>query len=127
MSDAIQIELVLDDATAAFEPGAPVSGTASWRAERPPRSIEVRLFWYTRGEGQRDLAVVDVVVLAAPQAIDRRPFSLLLPAAPPSFRGRLLELVWAVEVVALPREEAAIREITVGPAGRAIDLTGNAG
>ena len=124
MSDAIDVELVLGVPAGAFEPGAPVTGTASWRADRPPTSVEVRLFWYTRGEGTRDLAVVDVAVLPEPQAIDRRPFSVVLPLLPPSFRGRLVEVVWAVEVVALPSEEAATREIVVGPGGRRIDLVG---
>lgn len=127
MSDAIEVELVLDNTTGAFEPGAPVSGTASWRADRAPASVEVRLFWFTRGEGTADLSVVDVAALPGPQATDRRPFSVMLPVLPPSFRGRLIELVWAVEVVALPSEEAATREITVGPGGRAIDLAGRTG
>ena len=125
MSHPISLELALDESGNACEPGGRIGGTASWTAEHPPEGVEVRLFWYTKGKGDQDLSVVDTVVLDSPQATDRRPFSFRVPAAPPSFRGDLVELVWAIEVVALPSEEAALREIIVGPGGRATDLRVN--
>jgi hypothetical protein len=122
VSHPIRLELALDGNVAEFELGGRVTGNASWTAERAPSGVEVRLFWYTKGKGDQDLSVVDTVVLDAPQATDRRPFAFRLPTAPPSFRGELVELVWAIEVVALPSEEAARREIVVGRGGRAIRL-----
>jgi hypothetical protein len=126
MSHRITVDVALDGDAQACEPGDRVAGTASWTAEKAPDSVEVRLFWYTKGKGDQDLAVVETVVLDAPSATDRRPFSFRLPAAPPSFRGDLVELVWAIEVVALPGEEAALRELVVGPGGRAVDLRADA-
>ncbi len=126
MSHRITLDLALDGDAPAFEPGGRVAGMASWRAEQAPQAVEVRLFWYTKGKGDQDLAVVDTVVLDSPSATDRRSFSFRLPPAPPSFRGELVELVWAIEVVALPSEEAALRELVVGPGGRAVDLRADA-
>jgi hypothetical protein len=126
MSHPIVLELAFDENGSACEPGGRVAGTASWAAEHPPDRVEVRLFWYTKGKGDQDLAVVDTVTFDAPSATDRRPFSFRLPAAPPSFRGQLVELVWAIEVVALPGEEAALRELVVGPGGRVVDVRADA-
>lgn len=121
---AIDLDLAFDETGNACEPGGRIAGTASWQAERAPEGIEVRLFWYTKGKGDRDLSLVETIVVDAPQATDRRPFSFRLPAAPPSFYGELIELVWAIEVVALPSEEAALREIVVGPGRQAVSLRG---
>jgi hypothetical protein len=126
MSHPIALELAFDENANACEPGGRIAGTASWTAERPPEGIELRLFWYTKGKGDQDLSVVETIVVDSPQATDRRPFSFRLPATPPSFRGELVELVWAIEVVALPSEEAALREVVVGPGGQTISLRAGA-
>lgn len=126
MSHAIALDLTFDEGGPGYEPGGRVSGSASWTAERAPESVEVRLFWYTKGKGDQDLSVVETIVFDSPPATDRRPFSFRLPAAPPSFKGELVELVWAIEVVALPSEEAALRHLVVGPGGRGLLLHGGA-
>ena len=99
-----------------FEPGARVSGTASWRGDRAPKSVEVRLFWHTNGVGDADLSIIETIPFDAPIASDRRPFVLDLPQAPPSFRGKLVQVAWALELVVMPGEEAT--RVDISSSGR---------
>ena len=116
----IQIETT--DGVTAFYPGDAIEGKAFWRLETPPRSVELRLFWYTEGKGEQDVGIVEAVAFVNPAAEDSRPFHLRLPEGPYSFSGKLISLLWALEVVAQPGEEAGRLEITVSPTGSEILL-----
>lgn len=111
------------DGRTAYRPGDRIEGTASWHLERQPRSVELRLFWYTEGRGDQDIEIVETVGFEAPGAEDRRVFSVGLPAAPYSFSGKLISLTWALEVVAEPRGETGRLEITVSPTGAEVLLS----
>jgi hypothetical protein len=108
--------------TTGYRPGDRIEGMAGWHLERQPRSMELRLFWYTEGRGTQDVEIVDTVSFEAPGAEDRRSFSLALPAAPYSFSGKLISLTWALELVAEPRGESSRLEITVSPTGAEVLL-----
>jgi hypothetical protein len=105
-----------------FVPGEAVEGTASWHLEKPAQSVELRLFWYTQGKGDQDVGVVATVPFPEPALQDRRAFHISLPAGPYSFSGRLISLLWALEVVAEPGSRAGRLEITVSPTRREILL-----
>lgn len=108
-----------------YRPGDRIEGMAGWhlaRQPRPPRSVELRLFWYTEGRGTQDVEIVDTAHFEAPGADDRRSFSFALPAAPYSFSGKLISLTWALELVAEPRGESLRLEITVSPTGAEVLL-----
>ena len=47
----------------------------------------------------------------------------VLPPAPYSFSGKLISLIWAVEVVAEGIKEASRLEFTLSPDGREITLS----
>lgn len=119
---ALSLELTLEQARAAFEPGARVTGVAAWSAPAAPRGMELRLSWAIHGRGGRDYKIAETIALPAPAATERRPFLLTLPADPYSFRGKLLTLVWSLELVALPGEEKARVDLIVAPGGKIIDL-----
>jgi hypothetical protein len=119
---SLALELHLDDSSAAFDPGARVSGTAVWSAPTPPRGMELRLAWTLQGKWERDLKIVETIPLPHPLATERRPFDLMLPLAPYSFRGMLLTLTWTLTLVALPGEESAHIDIVVAPGRAAIDF-----
>ncbi len=102
----------------AFEPGETVEVIAGWSLDREPEAVEVRLAWATRGKGTEDMAVVRTERFERPKAVDGRRFALELPAAPYSFSGKLVSLVWILELVALPSKEARHIEITIGPGAR---------
>lgn len=118
----LKLDLTLEDGRTAYAPGGRLSGVAAWSAAVAPRGMELRLSWALRGKGGRDYRIADTVPLPDPAAIERRPFLLTLPAGPYSFRGALLTLDWALELVALPGEEKARLDLVVAPEGRAVDL-----
>ena len=118
--DELRVETA--DGRTVFAPGDVVEGTASWRLGEPPRRLEVRLFWYTQGKGDQDVGVADSMLVAVPAAEGRRDFRLRLPAGPYSLSGKLISLLWAVELVAEPGERAARVEIVVSPTGREVLL-----
>jgi hypothetical protein len=101
--------------------GERIEGTVTWVAEKPPRKAELRLFWHTRGKGDRDSELVETVTFELPQPSDTRPFSFRAPAYPPSFSGRLISLVWGLELVLEPGESSAI-ELTIGPGGKELSI-----
>jgi hypothetical protein len=115
------LQVEMRDGVTAYRPGDEVAGTARWRLDLPPRAVEVRLFWYTQGKGDQDVGVVDVLKIDGAGIEDSRPFQLRLPAGPYSFSGKLISLLWAIEVVADPGG-AGRCEIVVSPTGREILL-----
>ncbi|HYG62217.1 MAG TPA: hypothetical protein VEL74_06525 [Thermoanaerobaculia bacterium] len=126
----MSITIETTDGRRAFRPGDRIEGTASWYLEKEPRSVELRLFWYTQGKGTQDVEIVQGVPFDNPGAVDSRAFSVELPLAPYSFSGKLISLLWGLELVAEPGGETGRLEITVSPTGVEIllrpDLAGDA-
>ena len=105
----------IQDGANAFLPGETVEGTVSWQLGEPAASVELRLFWYTQGKGDQDVGVVFAVPFANPGLQGSRAFRISLPGGPFSFSGKLISLVWALELVAEPGSRASRTEITVSP------------
>lgn len=105
-----------------FEPQETIEFTASWQAENAPKSVEVRLVWYTSGKGDTDVRVVDRVVFDNPPSQESRHGSFLLPTGPYSFSGKLISLIWALELVLLPSDESTRVDLVVAPGGREVVL-----
>jgi hypothetical protein len=116
------LSLRLEEGRRAFAPGDRLRGTAGWSLPAAPALVEVRLYWKTVGKGTTDLQVVDVTRAAASASGEQR-FDFRLPETPHSFSGRLVSLVWAVELVVEPGDESCREEIVVAPGGRALVLT----
>ena len=117
-------ELVIElaDDVTTFEPGAQLAGTVRWELDDEPESVELRLVWNTAGKGDRDLHVVDTVVFDRPRRHESREVNLALPAQPYSFSGKLISLIWALELIAFPSNASWRREITIAPGGEEIQL-----
>jgi hypothetical protein len=117
-------ELVIElaDDVTTFEPGAQLAGTVRWELDDEPESVELRLVWNTAGKGDRDLHVVDTVVFDRPRRRESREVNLTLPAQPYSFSGKLISLIWALELIAFPSNASWRREITIAPGGEEIQL-----
>jgi len=118
----ITLELTLEHGRTAFEPGARAGGVAVWSASAPPRGMELRLSWTLAGKGGRDLRLAETIPLPQPAAAERRPFVLTLPTGPYSFRGALLTLTSALDLVALPGAETARVSLVVAPGNEMISL-----
>jgi len=97
-----------------------VIGTCSWAFDKSPKRIELRLFWYTSGKGTADVKTVEVFPINEPLREGKRDFSFTLPEVPWSFSGKLISLMWAIEMVSEPGGETERLEITVSPSGKKI-------
>jgi hypothetical protein len=122
-----ELKILLPDERRSFRCAETVDGVAGWRLEKPPASVELRLFWFTRGKGTEDVGVVNRMRFDAPQQEEGRKFTFTLPAEPWSFSGQLISLIWALELVAEPGGHTARVELVVSPTGREILLHQNAG
>jgi hypothetical protein len=110
----------IEDGKLAYAPGGEVRGRASWTLDADPESVEVHLFWRTEGKGTQDTDIADTVVFEAPGKQDRREFRLKIPDGPYSFAGKLVAILWSVEVVAEPGSEAGRQDIVVSPTGEPV-------
>ena len=105
-----------------FKPGDELTGSVEWICDKAPQKMELRLFWFTRGKGTEDVGVVETVRFEQPQLNETRKFRLRLPDSPYSFSGRLVSLIWALELVAEPAKQAKRLEIVMGPEGQEVRL-----
>jgi len=117
-----QLKIAVREDRTQFLPGDEIVAAAYWKLDGPPRSVEARLFWFTRGKGTQDVNVVETILFDHPLVEEARPVRFHLPEAPYSFSGRLVSLIWALELVVEPGSESARIELTVSPTGEEIDL-----
>ena len=117
-----QLTIEIREGRSNFEPREEVMGTAGWKLDQTPRAVELRLFWFTRGKGTEDAGVVETVRFDRPMSEETRSYRFRLPEMPYSFSGKLISLIWALELVAEPSKEVARVEITVAPGGREVRL-----
>jgi len=117
-----KLNIALNGDKAAFAPRETIRGTIQWNLDTNPRELILSLLWYTSGKGTRDTGVVETKRFDAPGACGSQDFSFALPDGPYSFSGRLISLIWALELTSEPGSETTRREITLSPTGREIVL-----
>jgi hypothetical protein len=117
-----KLSIVLDEDKTAFTPRETVRGTIQWNLDASPRHLELSLFWYTSGKGTRDVGVVGTVRFDEPSAYGSKDFAFTLPEGPYSFSGKLISLIWALELTSSPDSEMVQRDITLSPRGQEIVL-----
>ena len=116
------LSISIDGGASSFVPGQSITGTISWQYTNPLTSLELRLFWYTQGRGTQDVEVIDVLAVENPLMSGNQTFSFMLPESPFSFSGKLISLLWALELVAKPGNDVSRTEITLSPTGREVVL-----
>ena len=117
-----ELAIEISGRRAAFAPRESVSGTFRWQLTRPARWIEGRLFWFTRGKGTMDVAIVDRTRFETPDHQDKQTFRFTLPDGPYTFSGRLISVIWAIELIAEPGDRNQRVEIVVAPGGHEVLL-----
>jgi hypothetical protein len=110
-----ELEIRTRDDKTAFLPGEELAGVVSWRSDSEPGQVELRLFWHTEGKGTRDVKVVETISFSVPGRQDRRDFRFQLPDSPYSFSGKLVSVIWALELVLLLSGETERLEIVMSP------------
>jgi len=122
-----KLSIELNDGKNVFAPGERVEGRIEWSADEDLKALELSLLWHTSGKGTRDAGVVHSKRIDRPGAFGSDTFSFTLPSGPYSFSGKLISLIWALELTCTPGKDTVRKEIVVSPTGREILLTGLAG
>ena len=123
--EPLSIEITGDKKS--FRPKEMLSGQVSWALDKRPAKIFLRLFWYTKGKGTEDVGVVHEIAFDYPKPKEKRSFQIQLPESPYSFSGKLVALIWALELVVNHPEVVVRKEIIIAPLGCEIDLLKYAG
>ena len=120
-----ELDISLRDSQTSYAPGDTVVGAVQWNLQTNPRRLDVTLLWYTAGKGTRDVGVIETVAIENPGSLGSQDFAFALPYGPYSFSGRLISLIWVIELTSAPGEQTVRQEITVSPTGEEIVLGGH--
>lgn len=116
------LEIFIGERKTNFAPGEMIGGEISWQLQESVKALELRLIWFTEGKGTGEISVEQTQRIELPAMTGRQKFSFQLPLAPYSFAGKLIELSWALELVAMPGTDAARADFVLAPGGRVITL-----
>ncbi|OHB63015.1 MAG: hypothetical protein A2Y77_10720 [Planctomycetes bacterium RBG_13_62_9] len=105
-----------------FAPGEPVEGRIEWHLDANPTALELSLLWYTSGKGTRDVGLCGTHRVEHPGSFGSDNFRFTLPPGPYSFSGRLISLIWTLELTSTPGDETVRQEIVLSPTGKEITL-----
>lgn len=117
-----ELRIEIEGGNRSFEPKSTLSGTASWSVQNPLEEVSLRLFWYTQGKGDQDVEIVAEERFRSPAQSERREFSFTLPEGPYSFSGKLISLLWALELIVQPGGEVHRQELVLAPGGQELVL-----
>lgn len=122
MSNA-ELALFIENDRTAFRPGEELRLSLLWALPEKPTVLEVSLFFYTKGKGTEDVEVVSRHPISANAPAGEATLKIKLPAGPYSFSGKLISVLWAVELVSEPGSRSARSEFVLGPEAKEILLT----
>ena len=105
-----------------FDPGTELEVICGWEFDEAPSSLELRLVWSTTGRGDRDLKVVSSTIINDVDHRGEKTVLITLPWGPYSFSGKLISLIWGLELVAFPSKDSTRTEITIAPRGEEVLL-----
>ena len=116
-------EIRLESESSVYQPDAAISGTVQWQLDKPAQSLELRLIYHTTGRGTQDVETVALETFSRPALSESRVFSLMPEAGCPwSFSGKLISVVWGLELVTDQEQLVAKCSLVVSPSGQEIDL-----
>lgn len=116
----LTIDIEIEENQTSFLPEQSVRGNVCWLCSELPQKACLQLLWYTQGKGDEDVGLVEKLKFERPCASDNRPFEFQLPTGPYSFSGRLISLIWALELQV--DKELTRTEIVLSPSGKEILL-----
>lgn len=109
-----QLNVSINGDATGFAPNAVIEGEAKWEVDYQPKTVVLRLFWYTVGKGTLDVGIAEEKVLSSAPAHQEN-FRFQLPEAPYSFSGQLIALKWAIELVINNGKDTARVELVLSP------------
>ena len=120
--EVTSLTIALDKSIAEYSFGETISGTAAWTAlPKKTKKLSIRLIWYTNGKGDRDVDVVsslDFEITTELRGSGEQIFEFVAPHRPCSFAGTLIELTWAIELIAYPSKDSVLETLVIGSEGK---------
>lgn len=109
------LSVELTGGRSSYRPGETVHGTFAWALPKPPNRMELRLFWYTQGKGTQDVTIVQTQQANPAMAAGSQPFEFHLPEGPYTVYGKLISVLWAIELVVDSASDAGRADLVVSP------------
>lgn len=116
------LQISLPSGTTAFEPGTEIEVDVEWSCDQILDALQLRLVWSTAGKGDLDIKVAKTVQIRHPDQSGAQRLMIVLPWGPYSFSGKLISILWGLELIAFPSEASTRTEITIAPGGKEVRL-----
>jgi hypothetical protein len=97
-----------------FAPGETIEGIVSWNLDHV-KSATLRLFWRTEGKGTQDVGLSAEMPFDEPRPSDERTFRFNVPEGPWSYDGKLVAIVWSLELETEPGGKVESLDLVVSP------------
>ena len=107
----------LQNGRTTYRPGEAIRGFAAWRSDRDLRRVVLHLSWRTEGAGTRNTELAGQVVVDNPPAIGKHDFEFIAPRIPHTYAGRLLSILWTLDLFTEPETESHAVELVISPTG----------
>lgn len=109
------LEIVLNQPPLELVPGQEINGLVRWDLPQAPRDAVLRLFWYTEGKGTTDVGIIADQSILRMMPIVEESFRFTLPYGPYSFKGKLITLCWALELLIDKGKQSSRLDLMVSP------------
>ena len=118
------LDIEIEYGKTAFKPGEQISGRVKWQFEEVPKKLELSLFWRTQGKGTQDTGIVESITVEPAGRHGQKDFTFTAPDGPYTFSGRLISIIWALELVEPARGKDYVRrDIVISPSGQEVVCT----
>jgi hypothetical protein len=114
------LEIQIEENKENFRPGEEIRGNVLWSFGNAPVPLDLSLFWRTEGRGTQDVGIVETISVETQGASGQKDFKFTAPAGPYSFSGKLISIIWAMELATTKGSDSLRKEITISPAGQKI-------
>jgi len=105
------MKIILDEEGGVYQPFGEINGRID---PFITEDTEVVLFWYTKGRGTEDVQIIERKTMSASVS---NMFSFTLPDEPYSLSGKLISVIWALEIVDAKNNAIDRLEFVVSPTG----------
>ena len=105
-----------------FYPDSEINGIVKWNLEKPPKKIDLTLFWKTSGRGDPDGDCIIGLKLQK-KASGEKEFTFKVPNSPYSFSGKLISLQWHLRFKTISPTLTITKNIIISPTEKEIILT----
>jgi hypothetical protein len=113
-------EIQIEDNKTDFRLGEEIRGSILWNFSGIPEPLELTLFWRTEGKGTKDIGVIETISIETAGASGQKEFKFMAPAGPYSFSGKLISIIWALELATVNGKDSQRKDLVISPTGQTV-------